>query len=52
MYDQQDQKDDEQDIGDVHRQTGDAAGTESTGDKGEYEKDNGPTKHERLLQSD
>ena len=51
MYDQQDEEDDEQNIGDVHRQARDTTGTESAGDEGEHEKDKGPTQHEQSFQS-
>jgi hypothetical protein len=51
MHDQQDEEDDEQHIGDVHRQTGHATSAESAGDQRQYEKNKGPTKHSGSFQS-
>src|SRR5215217_7241029 len=44
---QQDQENDEQHIGDVHRKTRDTTRAKGAGDEGEHEKDKGPAKHRR-----
>ena len=42
---EEDDPDDAEDVGDIHRDTGNSAHAESSGDEGDYEEDDGKAKH-------